>query len=79
MWWLLKILPPVNGRSDRKGENDAREMADIPSPVYHDCFHEKINLLWIRPITGEEYNVIVEKGIDFYLQNMKETDIHIFK
>lgn len=58
---------------------NAREMTDISSPVYHDCFHEKINLLWIKPITGEEYNVIVEKGIDFYLQNMKETDIHIFK
>lgn len=39
---------------------------------------EQINLLWIKPITTEEYNYIYENGVDSYLKDRNKQDIYVF-
>lgn len=39
---------------------------------------EKINLLWLVPISSEDCEFIVEKGIEEYLKGKDLSDIHIF-
>ncbi len=58
---------------------NARNLKNSNSPKYADFMNEKINLLWLKPITSEEYNVVVEKGVDFYLSGSGDKDICIFK
>ena len=38
---------------------------------------ERINLLWLRPITEEEYAFEVENGVSAYLEGKDLTTIHI--
>ena len=44
------------------------------SPKYADYRGEKINLLWLIPITQEEQEFIEEKGVDEYLKDMVHRD-----
>lgn len=50
---------------------DASVMKDIDHPVYPDFMGEKINLLWLKLITDEEYDFIVDKGVDEYLSRYR--------
>ena len=56
-----------------------RRMEGISAPQYEDFMGEKINLLWIKPIKEEEYNEIVEKGIDSYLEDKNISEIYYLK
>ncbi len=57
---------------------NSNEIKDIDAPVYNDFMGERINLLWLRPITEEEYAFEVENGVSAYLEGKDLTTIHIF-
>ena len=57
---------------------NTNEIKDIDAPVYNDFMGERINLLWIRPITKEEYAFELENGVAAYLEDKDLTTIHIF-
>lgn len=48
------------------------------SVKYEPFMGEQINLLWIKPITTEEYNYIYENGVDSYLKDRNKQDIYVF-
>ncbi len=54
-----------------------RLLDGIESPEYKDFMGEKINLLWLVPITQQDQEFIVEKGIDEYLKDKDISKIHI--
>ena len=49
----------------------------IDAPQYGEFMGEEINLLWIRLITEEEYDFLVDKGVAEYLKGKNMEDIHI--
>ena len=56
-----------------------RLLDDIESPAYEEFMGEKINLLWLVPITQQEQELIVEKGVDAYLKDKDISKIHILE
>lgn len=56
-----------------------RMIPGLEAPDYKDCMGEKINLLWLVPITGEEYRFIMEHDISENLSYATDIfRIHIF-
>ena len=57
---------------------NTREISRIEAPQYENFMGERINLLWLRPITEEEYAYVVENGVEAYLEGKDLRKIHIF-
>lgn len=58
---------------------DPKKLSGVETPDYKKCMGEKINLLWIVPITGEEYRFITEHDVDENLSYARDIErIHIF-
>lgn len=57
-----------------------RVVSGIEMPEYETCMDEKINLLWVVPITKEEYEYALEHDINETLQQVKGdmARLHIF-
>ena len=51
---------------------NAGMLPENASPVYSDFMGEKVNLLWVKPITAADQKEIADKGVDEYL---KEKDL----
>ena len=47
---------------------NSREINDKDHPDYGEFMGEKINLLWAKPITKEEFDVVAKDGVDAYLK-----------
>ena len=58
---------------------NAAEMKDVPSPTYEDFIGDRINLLWMKPITEKEYQTIVEQGAEQYLKDKDLEEIYYLK
>ncbi len=54
-----------------------RLLKNTDSPSYDDFMGEKVNLLWLVPITKEDREFIVKKGIDEYLKDKDTSKICI--
>jgi len=54
-----------------------RKLNIADSPKYGDYMGEKVNLLWIVPITQNDKEFIEENGIDEYLKDKDLSKIHI--
>ena len=57
---------------------NANEVEGIEAPAYNDFMGDRINLLWLKPITEEEYDYVVENGVAEYLQGKDPARVHIF-
>ena len=59
---------------------DSRLLPQIEAPQYPDFMRDKINLLWIVPVTEQEYEMIKELGTEEILEQLEENikGIHIF-
>lgn len=59
---------------------NSNAIAGIEMPEYETYMNEKINLLWLVPITKAEYDYVLEHGINETLQYVKGdvTRLHIF-
>ena len=57
-----------------------RMVHGVEMPEYEDCMGEPINLLWVVPITGEEYQFALEHEIEETLRHVYGdiARIHIF-
>lgn len=56
-----------------------RRLSGVETPEYKDCMGEKINLLWMVPVTGAEYQFITKHDIDENLSYAYDIErIHIF-
>lgn len=58
---------------------NAAELPEKPIPKYDAWKGERVNLLWLKPITAEEYQVVCNQGVEAYLAQKKEKDVHIVK
>ena len=56
---------------------NSRMLPEIPAPDYPDFMDEKINLLWLKPITAAEQKEIADKGVAEYLKDKELSTIHI--
>ncbi len=66
----------IKGRDYLLFLND-RLLSGTCSPEYGDYMGEKINLLWLVPITADDKAFIEENGIDEYLKDKDLSKIHI--
>ena len=55
---------------------NSRVLSDIPAPKYDDFMGDKINLLWLRLITKDEFQDIVNNGVDSFLKGKNLTNIN---
>ena len=56
-----------------------RLLGTMDSPKYHTFMADKVNLLWLVPITQKEQAFIVENGVDAYLKGKDLSKIHILE
>ncbi|MBO4408693.1 MAG: suppressor of fused domain protein [Clostridiales bacterium] len=54
-------------------------LSGIEAPVYDDFMDEKINLLWVKPITADEQKEIADNGIEEYLKGKDLSTLFILK
>ncbi len=59
---------------------NSRLIPEIAAPDYKDFMGDKINLLWVIPLKQEEYESVMELGVEEVLQRMgeKANKLHIF-
>ncbi len=58
---------------------NARMLPEAVSPEYKDFMGEKVNLLWVKPITAAEQKEIADKGVDEYLKGKDLSTIFILQ
>ena len=56
---------------------NSRMLPEIPAPAYPEFMDEKVNLLWMKPITAAEQKEIADKGVAEYLKDKDLSTIHI--
>ena len=56
---------------------NSRLVPEIDAPIYDDFMGDKVNLLWLKLITKEEQQFIVDNGMEEYLKGKNLKDIHI--
>lgn len=56
---------------------NARMLPGAVSPEYDDFMDEKVNLLWVKPITAAEQKLIADNGVQEYLKDKDLTTVHI--
>ena len=56
---------------------NSRMLPQIPAPAYPEFMDEKVNLLWLKPITAAEQKEIADKGVAEYLKDKDLSTIHI--
>lgn len=79
-YFYLWIDPENSG--DIKGMDyllflNARMLPGSVSPEYDDFMDEKVNLLWVKPITAAEQKLIADNGVQEYLKDKDLTTVHI--
>lgn len=59
---------------------NARLIPEIASPDYKDFMGDRVNLLWVVPLTQEEYETVMEFEVEEMLQRIGENvkQLHIF-
>ena len=58
---------------------NARMLPEEASPKYDDFMDEKVNLLWVKPITAEEEKVLADNGVDEYLKGKDLTKVFVLE
>ena len=58
---------------------NAADLPGVPAPAYGKFMDDRVNLLWLKPITEKEYKLIVNKGVDAYLAGKKTADVYCLR